>query len=131
MSEFWSTGWAFVFMVTPFLLCQVGLTISLLLTRKANYGRIVNALPKSAWVAQYRRTFGEISFKCRWHLVNTISGALIYPAYVIRKGFFDEAEMHSFPAGLRRFMLVSAGFSIIGFSWLMLAVLLLTLTRPA
>lgn len=129
MSSFWSTGWAMVFMALPFLLCQIGLSMSLILTRESCYYRVVKALPRSAWVEQRRRSFDELSFRSRWHFINAVSGAFLYPSYVIRKGLFDESEVVAFPAGLRCVMVVSAWFSIIGFLWLIFAVALLAFTR--
>ncbi|QVM89520.1 hypothetical protein JYG34_15960 [Pseudomonas entomophila] len=129
MSSFWSTGWAMVFMAIPFLLCQIGLIMSLMLTRESCYDRVVKALPRSAWVEQRRRSFDELSFRSRWYFINTVSGAFLYPSYVIRKGLVDESEVVAFPAGLRCMMVVSAWFSIIGFLWLIFAVALLAFTR--
>lgn len=129
MSSFWSTPWALVFMGAPFVLCFAGLIMSLLLTRRECFCRVMCALPRSAWVEQQRGFFTEISFKSRWHLINSISGAFLYPTFVIRRGLFDEQDVIAFPAGLRRLMVISVWFSLSGFLWLMIAVGLLTLTR--
>lgn len=129
MSSFWSSGWAFVFMGVPFVCCLIGLIMSVFLARGKCYCQVIGALPKSVWVEQQRRYFDEASFKCRWHLVNTISGAFLYPSYVVRKGLFEEEEIKRFPHDLRRFMVVSAWLSLVGFLWLVLAIWLLTFTR--
>lgn len=114
-----------LFMGGPFLLCSVGLLMSLLLARKDTYNRIVGALPGCDWVMRQRQFWGALSFTSRWHQVNLVSGAFLYPKLVIRKGFFDEKEMIDFPGDLRRRMVISAWLSSIGFLWLMLAVALL------
>ncbi|MCE1117401.1 MULTISPECIES: hypothetical protein [Pseudomonas] len=103
MNGFWTSGWAILFVVFPFLLGAVGLAMSLLLARKASYRRIVGALSGSAWVLQQRHFWGEESFKSRWHQVNMVNGAFLYPAFVIRKGLFDEQEMFDFPTDLLPF----------------------------
>ena len=99
------------------------------ITRDSCYNRVVKALPRSAWVEQRRRSFDELSFRSRWHFINAVSGAFLYPSYIISKGLFDESEVVAFPAGLRSVMVVSAWFSIIGFLWLIFAVALLVFTR--
>lgn len=127
MNGFWTSGWAMLFIAFPFLLGAVGLAMSLLLARKASYRRIVGALSGSAWVLQQRHFWGEESFKSRWHQVNMVNGAFLYPAFVIRKGLFDEQEMLDFPTDLRRKMVVSGWISVIAYLWLILAAALLAI----
>ena len=118
-----------MFMGVPFIFCLIGLIMSIFLARGECYRQVIGALPKSVWVEQQRRYLDEASFKYRWHLVNTISGAFLCPSYVVRKGLFEEEEIRRFPHGLRRLMVVSAWLSLAGFLWLVLAIWLLTFTR--
>ncbi|MFJ2548798.1 hypothetical protein ACIOVF_20315 [Pseudomonas sp. NPDC087612] len=129
MSGFWYSWWAVAFMISPFTLAFIGLAMSIQITCGRDFNVMLSALPNS-WRLQNRTThFGNASLRSRWHLVNTVSGAMLYPGFCIRKGLFDPGELQEFPAPLKRKMIISSWLSIVGFAWLMIGAGLLKLSN--
>ncbi|MND75796.1 hypothetical protein [Pseudomonas wadenswilerensis] len=89
----------------------------------------LSALPNSLRLQNQTPNFGNASLRSRWYLVNTVSGAMLYPRFCIRKGLFDAGELQVFPAYLKRKMIISSWLSIIGFAWLMTGAGLLKLSN--
>ncbi|SPO66352.1 hypothetical protein [Pseudomonas sp. JV241A] len=129
MSGFWYSWWAVAFMVTPFILALIGLMMSIQITCGRDFNVMLSALPNSLRLQNQTPNSGNASLRSRWYLVNTVSGAMLYPRFCIRKGLFDAGELQEFPASLKRKMIISSWLSIVGFAWLMTGAGLLKLSN--
>ncbi|MBA1274165.1 hypothetical protein [Stutzerimonas azotifigens] len=63
------------------------------------------------------------------YLVSTLSGALLFSKFHVRKGVLDADDVSNFPTSLRRLMTLCTMLAFVGMAWMSLAVGLLKLTE--
>jgi hypothetical protein len=127
MTEFWSSWWAFSFMLAPFVIALSGVLVGVFIACSRHFDTMLSAFSKSTWARQ-QDILGTTSLASRCYLVSTLSGTLLFPQYLVRKGVIDADDVSNFPPSLRRLMLVSAWLVIVGMAWLFLMVGLLKLS---
>ncbi|MFK0090437.1 hypothetical protein ACIQUS_24480 [Pseudomonas sp. NPDC090755] len=127
MSGFWSSWWAFAFMLAPFVISLSGVAMTIYIAHSRNFEVMIANLQNSLWVTQQVPIFGTSSLKSRCYLLGTISGAMLYPRISVRLGAFDEEDLRNFPIDLRRRLLVAAWLVIIGSAWLFIGLGLIKL----
>lgn len=84
------------------------------------------------WRALLLPTFAQLSalsLASRFYLVSTLSGALLFPQYLVRKGTLDANDVSNFPPSLRRLMATSTWLAFVGMTWLCLVAGLLKLAK--
>lgn len=128
MTAFWSSWWAFAFMLAPFIVALSGVVIGVYIACTRHFDIMLSAFSKSTWARQ-QYLLGTTNLASRCYLVSTLSGTLLFPKYLVRKGVIDADDVSNVPHSLRRLMLVSAWLVIIGMAWLFLMVGLLKLTE--
>lgn len=123
----WHPGLAFAFMLAPFGIGLSGVAIGVFIACSRHFNIMLSALPNSAWARQ-QNIVGTTSLASRCYLVSTLSGALLFSDFNVRKGVLDANDVSNFPRSLRRLMTLSTKLAFIGMAWLCLAVGLLKLT---
>ena len=125
--ETWPLDLQILFLLAPFVISMPGVAIGVYIACSRHFDSMLAAFPKSAWARQ-QDILGTTSLASRCYLVGTLSGTLLFPQYLIRKGTIDADDVRNFPPSLRRLMLVSSWLVIVGTTWLFLAVGLLKLS---
>lgn len=125
----WHPGLTFLFLLTPFVISLSGVAIGVYIASSRHFDDMLAALPNSPWPRYQQSVLGTTSLSTRCYLVSTISGALFFASFNIRKGVLDADDVSGFPRRLRRLMDVSIWLLFVGMSWLCLAVGLLELTE--
>lgn len=129
MTDFWSSWWAFAFMLAPFVLCMSGVALSLHIAFGRDFDVMIARFENSNWLKQQKPFWGTSHFQSRLFLVNTLCAAMLYPPFGIKRELIDANDVRNFPRRLRCRMVASAWLTITGFVWMMLAVGLLKLTK--
>ncbi|ARU90165.1 hypothetical protein [Pseudomonas sp. M30-35] len=125
--ETWPLDLQIAFLLAPFVIALSGVAIGVYIACSRHFDSMISAFPKSAWARQ-RDILGTSSLASRCYLVSSLSGALLFPQHLVRKGVIDADDVSDFPPSLRRLMAVSAWLVIVGMAWLFLAVGLLKLS---
>ncbi|UVL60840.1 hypothetical protein LOY54_22900 [Pseudomonas sp. B21-032] len=129
MSSFWSSWWAFAFMLTPFVMGITGVAMETYIARSRDFDLIIASLPNSLWLKQQIPFWGTTRLKSRCYLLSTICGAMLYPKLCIRLGMMDAEDLRNFPPRLRRRLLIASWLIIIGSAWLFIGVGLIKLSK--
>lgn len=116
-----------ILLLAPFVIALTGVAIGVFIACSRHFDTMLSAFSKITWARQ-QDILGTTSLASRCYLVSTLSGTLLFPMYLVRKGVIDADDVSNFPPSLRRLMLVSAWLVIIGVAWLFLMVGLLKLT---
>ncbi|MNF76057.1 hypothetical protein D3C85_745570 [compost metagenome] len=128
MTEFWSSWWAFAFILAPFITSLSGLAI-VAYTAHYDLEKMKAVFPSSLYIANTIRRSAGFSFTSRVMQVCTIAGAVIWPTSLIRLGELDPDELRNFPACLKRRLTISVALIFTGMAWLFLAVGLIKLNK--
>ena len=129
MSNFWSSWWAFAFMLTPFVMGITGVAMETYIARSRDFDLIIASLPNSLWLKQQIPFWGTTRLKSRCYLLSTICGAMLYPKLCIRLGMMDAEDLRNFPPRLRRRLLIASWLIIIGSAWMFIGVGLIKLSK--
>ncbi|MCQ4323912.1 hypothetical protein CXK94_13940 [Stutzerimonas stutzeri] len=125
--ETWPLDLQIAFLLAPFVIALSGVAIGVFIACR-RFDTMLSALSNSAWARQ-QDILGTTSLASRFYLVGTLSGALFFSAFNVRKGVLDADDVRNFPPSLRRLMAVSTWLGFVGMAWLLLAVSLLKLTK--
>ncbi|MGH8383022.1 hypothetical protein [Pseudomonas sp.] len=128
MSGFWSTWWAFTFMLAPFVIGLAGVVMETYLARSRDFDIIIASLPNSVWLKLQIPFWGTTRLKSRCYLLSTICGAMLYPKLSVRLGMMDAEDLRNFPPRLRRRMLIASWLLIIAAVWLAIGLVLIKLS---
>lgn len=123
----WPLDLQIAFLLAPFIIGLSGVAIGVYIACTRHFDTMLSAFPKSTWAKQ-QHILGTTSLASRFYLVGSLSGALLFPQYLIRKGVLDAEDVSNFPPSLRRLMSLSIWLAFIGITWLFLMVGLLKLT---
>lgn len=118
------------FLAGPFLVGLPGVAMSLYIASTREFHIMLSAIQSSPWFEQQKRGWGIGGLKSRWMLVCFVCGLLLLPGPHIRRGELDINELRNFPRGLKRRMLGSVWLTIIGFTWMLVAFVLIRLSQP-
>ncbi|UVL55553.1 hypothetical protein [Pseudomonas sp. B21-035] len=129
MSNFWSSWWAFAFMLTPFVMGIAGVAMETYIARSRDFDLVIASLPNSVWLKQQIPFWGTTRLKSRCYLLSTICGAMLYPKLSIRLGMMDAEDLRNFPPRLRRRLLIASWLIIIGSVWMFIGVGLIKLSK--
>lgn len=113
-------------LLAPFVIGLSGVAVVVYIACSRHFDTMLSAFPKSTWTKQ-QYVLGTTSLASRFYLVGSLSGALLFPQYLIRKGVLDTEDVSNFPPSLRRLMSLSIWLAFIGMAWLFLMVGLLKL----
>jgi hypothetical protein len=128
MTAFWSSWWAFAFMLAPFVIGLSGMAIGAYTTHH-DLERMKAVFPKSICIASSMRLWAGFSFWSRMMQTGAIAGAVLWPKPLLKRGELDPDELRNFPADLKRRLAISMRLTSIGLVWLFLAVGLLKLSE--
>ncbi|WP_217475326.1 hypothetical protein [Stutzerimonas stutzeri] len=123
----WHPGLAFAFLLAPFVIGLSGVAIGVYIACSRHFDTMLSSFSNSAWAKQ-QDILGTTSPASRFYLVGTLSGALLFPQYLVRKGVLDAGDVKNFPPSLRRLMTVSTWLGFVGMAWLFLSIGLLKLS---
>lgn len=127
MNGFWSSWWAFAFMLAPFVIAMSGVAMNTYMACSRDFDLIIASLPNTG-LKQRMPFWGATDFRSRWYLLAGIAGVMIYPKLSIRFGAVDAEDLRNFPPRLRRRLLVTAWLVNIGSIWLAIGVALIKLS---
>ncbi|MFK8332335.1 hypothetical protein M2D63_020230 [Pseudomonas sp. BJa5] len=128
MNGFWSSWWAFAFMLAPFVIAMSGVAMNTYMACTRDFDRIIASLPNTSRLTQRIPFWGATDFKTRWYLLAGIAGVMIYPKLCVRLGVVDAEDLRNFPPRLRRRLLMTAWLVNIGCIWLAIGVALIKLS---
>ncbi|MGH8383021.1 hypothetical protein [Pseudomonas sp.] len=129
MTGFWSSWWAFAFMLAPFVIGLSGVAMGAYIACSRDFNIMLAALPNCLWLKQQIPLWGTTGLKSRCYLVNTVCAAMVYPSIGIRRGLFDADEIRNFPRSLKYRMIASVWLTTIGFVWLFVGLGLIKLSE--
>ncbi|EXF45391.1 hypothetical protein BAY1663_02160 [Pseudomonas sp. BAY1663] len=125
--ETWPLDLQIAFLLAPFVIALSGVAIGVFIACSRHFDTMLLALSNSAWARQ-QDILGTTSLASRFYLVGTLSGALFFSAFNVRKGVLDADDVRNFPPSLRRLMAVSTWLGFVGMAWLFLSIGLLKLS---
>ncbi|MBT1121250.1 hypothetical protein ACYCFL_17560 [Stutzerimonas nitrititolerans] len=125
--ETWPLDLQIACLLSPFVISFFGMAIGVYIACSRHFEVMLAAFSSSAW-AQQSRILGTTSLASRCYLVSSLSGALIFPQYLVRKGVLNADDVRNFPPALRRLMVISAWLVCLGMAWLFLFMALLKLS---
>lgn len=125
--ETWPLDLQIAFLLAPFVIGLSGVAIGVFIASSRHFEIMLSALPNSAWAMQ-KNIVGTTSLASRCYLVSTLSGALLFSEFNVRKGVLNANDVSNFPSSLRRLMTLSTTLAFVGMAWLCLAVGLIKLT---
>ncbi|MNE64673.1 hypothetical protein D3C80_1600960 [compost metagenome] len=101
MTDFWSSWWAFAFMMTPFALCFSGVALSMYIAFGRDFDVMLARFEGSNWLKQQIPIWGTRHIPSRFYLVNTLCAAMLHPPFGIKRGLIDADEVRKFPRYLK------------------------------
>ncbi|WP_166360023.1 hypothetical protein [Pseudomonas akapageensis] len=128
MTTFWSSWWAFAFMLAPFLVGFSGMAINAYTTHH-DLEKMKAVFRNSQFLTTTMRFLAGFSFFSRMIETGVIAGAVLWPKQFLKHGLLDPNELRNFPAHLKRRLAISIYLTWTGGAWLFLAVGLLKLTE--
>ncbi len=131
MSGFWSSWWAFAFMLAPFVIGLSGVAMNTYMACTCDFDNIIASLPNSGRGKYQMPLWRATSFKSRWYLLAGIGGVMAFPKLSIRLGVIDAEDMRNFPPRLRRRLSVTAWLVNIACVWLAIGVALIKLSTAS
>ncbi len=89
------------FYAGPFVIGLSGVAIGVYIACSRHFDTMLSALSNSTWARQ-QDILGTTSLASRFYLVGTLSGALLFPQYLVRKGMLDAGDVSNFlpPCGV-------------------------------
>lgn len=127
MIEFWNSWWAFIFILSPFLIGMAGIAIFAYLSYR-HFDRVILAFPNSLFVQNSARFSIGTNFKLRYFQITRISGLVTWPGFFIRRNELDIEDLKRLPPSISLLLKIGWWLCIIASIWLLLAVGLLKLT---
>jgi hypothetical protein len=128
MTEFWSSWWAFAFMLAPFVIGLSGV-MTILVMAYRNLDTILAIFPNSEYVKRQKVLWGGCDLPSRFILTSSLAAVALWPNGHIRRGELEENEVRNLPHSIKRRMVVAWWLCAVGMGWLFLAVGLLKLTE--
>ncbi|WP_051231399.1 hypothetical protein [Stutzerimonas azotifigens] len=125
--ESWPLELQIACLLAPFVISLPGVAIGVYIACSRHFDTMLSAFPNSAWARQ-QDILGTTSLASRCYLVSSLSGALLFSQYLVRKGTLDADDVRNFPRSLRRLMALSSWLAVIGMAWLFLLVGLIKLS---
>ncbi len=127
--ESWHIVMKILFLITPFAISLLGVSISLYITLTRDFHIVCSSITSNSYMERLKVCWGTSSLKWRWMLVCSIGGLVTFPSLALRYGKLDIDELKAFPPGLKRRLGISAWLSIVGFTWIVAAVAVLELSK--
>ncbi|WP_037039905.1 hypothetical protein [Pseudomonas sp. BAY1663] len=128
MTAFWTSWWAFAFMLAPFVIGAIGQAITVYMVYH-DLDEMKAAFPNSRHIRNQLNIWAGPGFIARYMQVNAITGTVLLSGFYLRRGELEPDEIENFPTHLKPRMLWSSWLLGIGAAWLFLAVGLLKLTK--
>lgn len=123
--ESWPITMKILFLIAPFAIAILGVSINLHITLTRDFKIVCASITSNPYMEQLKVCWGTSSLKWRWMLVCSIGGLVTFPGLALRYGKLDADELKAFPPKLKRRLGISVWLSIIGFTWIVVAVAVL------
>nr|WP_314614730.1 hypothetical protein [uncultured Pseudomonas sp.] len=117
------------FLIFPLVIALSGAVMNACITLGRDYEVVCSSVTTNSYIESLKNTWGSSSFKWRYFLVGAIGGLVTFPQFVLRRGQLNADELRAFPPNLKRRLAISSWLIIIGFGWMVIAALLLKLSR--
>lgn len=121
----WPLKAQLAFIILPFLVMIIGMIVNGSVMGSRNFTVLNEAFRNNAYVAGIRVVMGETSIRARWFIICTVAGAVVFTKLNCRIGVVRESEVMGVPEYLRRRMQVAFWLNVFGFTWLVVACVLI------